>query len=201
MKKSIIIFSFTAYKKHFDQINITYSTDIKTHLILIVSITSLMEHSTNSNLFYNVYILIGPDFNTVARKRIESLSQKYTRLSIRTIVVNYSIPNLVNFKRTLASSYRLLTSVIFPDIKTLIHLDCDTFIFKDLDYFYNLNMTNLEFRGQLDFDQYNELTKYKCHNDHYINAGVILMNLDEMRKNHFIDRATNFSLKFGQVLN
>lgn len=197
--KNNLIFLYRSSLRQ-QQINITYSTDIRTYLFLIVSITSIMEHSTKKNLFYKIYVLIGPGFNNTARNRIENLTLKYQYLSVETITVNYSIPNLKLFKNSPSSSYRLFAPKIFLEIKKIIHLDCDTLIFKDLDYFYNLNMTNLEFRGNLDFDLYGELPRYGIHNDHYINSGVLLMNLDEMRKNKFLEKAINFSKKFGNRL-
>lgn len=200
INKKYILLSAHPYKKHFKQINITYSTDINTYLILIVSITSMIEHSTNLNLFYNIYVLTIPNFDKKAKDRIESLQHKYNRLLVQVIPVDQTIPNLVNFKNTNASSYRLLSPLIFPEMKRLIHLDCDTYVFKDLDYFYDLNMTNLEFRGNLDFDLYCELPKLGFKNDRYINAGVLLMNLDQLRKDNFIEKVKNFSLIFGQKL-
>lgn len=188
------------FKLHIQYINITYSTDIRTYLISIVSITSLMEHSTNRNLYYNIYILISPGFDPRAIKLFESLNKKYQRLMVKTVTVNYTFPNLTNFKSTSASAFRLFTPLIFPDMKRLIHLDCDTLVFKDLDYFYNLNMSNLQFRGNFDFDIYGDLIKRGYPNDRYINAGVLLMNLDEIRNSDFIQKAFNYTKKYGCCL-
>lgn len=63
-------------------INVEYSFDTEWHLYAIVSITSLIENSHNRSIWYNVYILVPPEFSNLARKRLYSLQTKYDRLSI-----------------------------------------------------------------------------------------------------------------------
>lgn len=66
---------------------------------------------------------------------------------------------------------------------------------------YSLDMTNLEFRGIIDFDFYKDLEKLNVtDNEHYINAGVLLINLDELRKDHFIERTIKFLCKYGHLI-
>ncbi|KAK8877869.1 hypothetical protein M9Y10_004632 [Tritrichomonas musculus] len=156
-----------------------------------------MEHSTNKSLWYNIYILTCPCFSKTAKQRIQSLSNKYSRLSIIFLSINRKFANYHPFKSSCSSILRLFLPDLLPNVQKIIHLDVDTYIFKDLDEMFYLNMTNLHFRGILDNDYYKEMEKFGFSDDHYINSGVLLMNLDEMRKDHFIESAADFLKKNG----
>lgn len=189
-------YSVTLPKKIFKHINITYSTDFKWHLYTIVSIASLIEHSSNNSIWYNIYILVLPNFSIISKHRLEKLS-KY-RFSIFIITVN-PIFQIINRPKT--KLLRLFLPEILPNVKMIIHLDSDTYIFKDLDGLFSIDMNNLLIRGILDFDFYGEMKKFGITKiDRYINSGVILMNLDEMRKEHFIEKVSNFIFKNGSNL-
>lgn len=182
-------------------INITYSFDTQWHLYAIVSITSLMENSCNTSIWYNIYIIVPPDFNSMAKERLYSLAKKYNRLSIFIIPIIKELQNFRPYKNAKSVAYRLFLPEILPNIQKIIHLDVDTFIFSDLDEMYSLNMTNLEFRGIIDFDWYKDLQKLNVtDNDHYINAGVLLINLDELRKDHFLNKTKDFLSKYGRMI-
>lgn len=183
---------------NYKYINITYSTDFKYHLYTIVSITSLMEHSTNKTLWYNIFLLVLPNFDTNALKKFIYLTQKYNRLSV--FVINVS-NNFKKFKRPGTKILRLNLPNLLPNVTRIIHLDADTLIFKDLDKLYDLNMSNLLIRGVLDYDFFKEMKKFGVeNNDHYVNSGVILMNLKEMRKDRFVDIVTKFIDQNGNSL-
>lgn len=179
-------------------INITYSTDSKYDLYTIVSITSLMENSINKTIWYNIYILVLPNFSPIAKQRLIGLARKYDRLSINIIVV-YN--NFKNFKRPGTKILRLNLPNLLPEIDRIIHLDVDTYIFRDLDQLYDLDMTNLMLRGILDYDFFREMKKFGITNEsHYINSGVMLLNLDEMRKGNFVNIITKFIDQNGSCL-
>ena len=64
-------------------------------------------------------------------------------------------------------------------------MDGDTLTYRDLTEMYKLNMTNLYFRGVHEiishkYDKYFKRNKFIC-------AGVMMMNLELIRKNHFFN--------------
>ena len=179
------------------KIEISYAIDNKMFLFLVVAITSLMEHSTNIRLFYNVYVMICDGINKTHDEGLKNLSRKYNRLTISIIHTYKELPKVKPFKNSCASCLRLFTPEIFPNISKMIYLDVDTLILRDLDTFYNLNMTGLFLRGLIDYDYPHDLDKVNITvDDYYINSGVLLMNLDEMRRDNFTGKVIDFAEKY-----
>lgn len=102
------------------------------------------------------------------------------------------------------SSYaRLLLPSILPyNISKVLYLDCDTVITDNLSEFWNTNLRNNYIAGVLDTLPNNEskLNIGLPINAPYINAGVLLINLDLWRTDHLQQRFIDFLLGHnGQV--
>lgn len=89
--------------------------------------------------------------------------------------------------------YRLLLPELLPDVSKCIYIDGDTLVCGDLAQMYSLNVEGAYLAGV------NSLTYYKSPEYHckrlgfdtlgsYLNAGVLLFNLDEMRKDNCVQR-------------
>jgi lipopolysaccharide biosynthesis glycosyltransferase len=77
--------------------------------------------------------------------------------------------------------YRLLTPLFIPADK-IIYLDSDVIAFDDLNEMYNLNFDNNYVLGFLDFLSHG-IDYLGIRTEKYINSGVLLINLDLIRKN------------------
>ena len=89
-----------------------------------------------------------------------------------------------NGRYTQTVYYRLLVPVMF-EIDRVIYLDGDTLVFKDLTEMYQIELNDNYVIGTLDYivsgiDHFG--TKSKI----YINAGVIILNLEKIRKDNKI---------------
>lgn len=92
--------------------------------------------------------------------------------------------------------FRLFLPELYPQYDKVLYLDSDIIVLGDISELYNTDMeTNLVAAAPDDiiqtnkvFQDYAELvvgvTKYQ----HYFNAGVLLMNLDELRKFNFQEK-------------
>ncbi|MGM9665030.1 MAG: glycosyltransferase family 8 protein [Eubacteriales bacterium] len=78
---------------------------------------------------------------------------------------------------------RLLACEISSLPKKILYLDTDTVINKDISELWNTDVENYEFAASLDY--YGKIFMgYK-----YVNAGVLLLNLDMIKKTGLFDRA------------
>ena len=68
-----------------------------------------------------------------------------------------------------------------PNIDRIIHIDTDCYITDDLDEIFLMNMTNLNLSGVIDCSPSNSRI---VRNDKYMCSGVLLMNLNRMRKHN-----------------
>ncbi len=177
------------FKKHI--IHIAMSLNNNYTYPIMVSLSSILLNSKKTT-FINFHFLIGDDVTVENINKISSL--KYLNNNS-----NYSFYNVKdNFKgwktdrkgMPEASFYRILLPNIIKSLDKIIYLDGDTLTYGDLTEMYNLNMSNLFFRGlrEIAYEEeanYTNLSRYIC-------SGVMLMNLKMLRENHALEQFTNY---------
>lgn len=165
--------------------NYTYPT--------IVAITSMMINS-NSNTQYDIYIMTPGGFAGKNKQRILSLQDKYKNRCKITFIDMQDRYKKANDRGhiTTPTYYRLSLSSLLPEIEKIIWLDGDVLVLGDLTDMYNINMDGLYYRGFLD-NNVHGADKFGINNDHYICAGVMLMNLAKLR-------ADNMEPKFAEFI-
>lgn len=80
---------------------------------------------------------------------------------------------------TLQTYYRLKLSQILPDVDRVIYLDCDMVVNDDLEELFNTDLHNNVIGGVLDIRVFG---KKVWKNSKYINAGMILFDLEKFRQ-------------------
>lgn len=157
----------------------------------IVAITSMMESKT-SNSEYDYYIMHPGEFSEDSKEKLKSLAEKYKDCKINLIDMGQEYKD-ANDKGhiTTPTYYRLSLPKLLPDIEKLIWIDGDTITRGDLNEMYNLDMRGLYCRGFLD-SNVSATKSFAVNNDHCICAGVMLLNLDELRKDDMFNRFKDF---------
>lgn len=92
--------------------------------------------------------------------------------------------------------FRLFLPELYPQYDKVLYLDSDIIVLGDISELYNTDMgTNLVAAAPDDiiqtnkvFQDYAELVVGVAKYQHYFNAGVLLMNLDELRKFNFQEK-------------
>ncbi len=152
-------------------------TDVKTELIFT------MLHSDDLGQSYKDRILV--------------LEDKWKNLSIRFYNVNEHDFSNVEGKGhiSVAAYYRLLAANIL-EVDKCIYLDCDLIVYLDLNDLFKIDISDYYIGGVADMGlisspnsafQYMQDCNIKDFSD-YINTGVLLMNLELMRKEHLVER-------------
>ena len=87
------------------------------------------------------------------------------------------------------------------NVPRVIYLDCDVLVFRDLSELFNLDLSPGKFLAAVPDSETLSLAE-DCPTiadalrlpaeGAYFNCGVMLMNLDELRKQHFLERAVEF---------
>lgn len=171
--------------------NYTYPT--------IVSITSLMTNS-NENTNYDIYIMVQGGFEEANKQKLLVLQEKYdNRCKITLIDMKDRYKN-ANDKGhiTTPTYYRLSLSSLLPDLNKIIWMDGDTLIFEDLTDLIKIDMENLYYRGFLDYPYPMECFNFA--GDHYICAGVMLINLEKLRQDNMEAKFEDFIEKNNENL-
>ena len=107
---------------------------------------------------------------------------------------------------TLSAYYRLLVgNLLGDDVHTVLYLDCDTLVRRDVRQLFNeINLENVVLAGAIDYgtehdriDSQNNIivtSKDAQKSDleidikNYINSGVLLINIDEYRKQQILEK-------------
>ena len=163
----------------------------------LVSMTSLVINAGN-NIFYNIYILISPDFTEKNKEILMSVEKKY-KDHCKVIFINMGnkFEGLdTNFKIPTSSYYRLDLHNLLPDVDRILYMDGDTAIFQDLSDLITLDMKGNYILGFIDSATPNSLEKYNVKDAFILCAGVLLMDLSALRKNNITEKFEQFFKKY-----
>lgn len=179
------------------EIPIFFAVDDAYIPFLVVTIQSLSENISNNNL-YRLRIL----YTSISEDN-QSEIKKYENDNIKIEFVNVQ-NNLDRLEGNLltrdyysnATYYRVLIPNLYPEYDKVLYLDADIVVLDDIAKLYNKSIGNYLIAGVSEhwFDKYRELQEYAekvigvSSYKKYINAGIMLMNLKELRESNFEEK-------------
>ena len=100
----------------------------------------------------------------------------------------FKTAKLTKKRITRPAYYRLALPILLPNINKIIYLDGDTITLIDLKEMYDIDMDNYYYKGFLDYlkDSFNP------NNNLYLCSGVLLINLEELRKDDMVNKTYKF---------
>ena len=176
--------------KEFPTINIAYSTNKKFLNLCLVSIASVLKNSTYENI--NV-ILLHTELTDEDIQKINELNtiRKFNLITYH--VDNNQFKDYPLVWTTQETWYRCILPKEFTDMDKILYLDVDTVVRKSLldlwsiDLGKNLIAAVEDVSNSLDNSEHLKL-KQKF----YFNAGVLLLNAKEWRKQKLFEKITNY---------
>ena len=164
-------------------ISCAYALDNKYVYPTLVAMTSLTENA-GLNTFYDIYALIDPEFTEENIKILKTVENKHPqKCKIIFIEMDNKYKNVdSNLRITTPAYYKLELQNVLPDINKIIWMDGDTIVFEDLTELINLDMKGNYILGFLD-SLPNAIEKFGVNNATVICTGVLLIDLDALRKN------------------
>ena len=165
----------------------------------LVSMNSILLSSNKNRTTIVTHILCPEDFRRKNINKLKSLLFKYPR-NLEMIIYNMGTL-FVNSKSNRFSEvtfYRLLSPIFIP-IDKAIYLDSDVLVFDDLEEMYGLPFNNNYILGFLDFLS-NGIDYLGLKSEKYINAGILLLNLDLIRRDQKYYELL-YMLKYNKKLN
>ena len=181
-------------KKKYNYVNVAYSIDKNYYLITHVSMKSIML-SQNQTTFINFFILCS-NLTSENKEIIDKISLQHKNCKIQYFDMknkfkDFRIPASTVADWTTANFYRVLLPNLLPNEKKILYLDGDTLVYKDLNKIYNYNIDNKYYVGMLELKNLN-FDYFPEKFDNYINTGVILCNLEELRKGNISQKFIEF---------
>lgn len=173
-------------------IPVFFSSDDNYVPFLAVAITSLLENASKE---YNYDIIIlNTGINKENKKKIEKL--KNNNANIKFVDVKHKIENIVGKLESrlrdyysLSIYYRLFIPSMFPEYKKAIYLDADITLIDDISKLYNEDIEGY-LVGAISDEVISTDERFAIYTTealgiepkYYFNSGVLLMNLEEFKK-------------------
>lgn len=186
------------------RLSIVMTTDKDYILQTRVTIWSMLD-SAKEETFFEINVLCHPQLNKESKEKLYVIQKKRNNVAIHFKEIDDRIFQNAKavFYIPVASFYRLIISSVLEDKKSLF-LDGDLIINSDLSNIYDIDLTNKYLAGVKDCKiQANIETEMSYSSklgipsmEGYVNAGVLLLNLDLIRKDKidikFLEEMDNY---------
>ena len=193
--------SLQRWKK--ESIAIVFAANERFAPALGVCLASLLAH-TDSKRLYDIVVLES-DMSLDSKKRLLRLASSHTHVCLRF----YNPKAMLHSRKlqknptdhiSLETYYRFLIPDIIPSYEKVLYLDCDTVILDDVAKLYDTDLEGYVLAAALDVEipalcsgidpglaEYVRDVLHLQSNDPYLQAGVLLMNIPQMRSLHSVD--------------
>lgn len=149
-----------------------------------VSIQSILCHTSERIHFF---ILHDDSITEIQKKRISSLIRKDSDLiDFYAVEIPENWHNLKFIKiYSIGTLFRLLIPNKLPkEVKKVIYIDADTLTNLDIRELWDIDMERASVCGRKEVHYDNPLFKEGIAEDSYVNAGVLILNLERIREKH-----------------
>lgn len=176
---------------------------------LAVSLKSLAEHVAKDERYR--IIVMCDNVKNITMIQLRNVIKYYENIDIEFVDIkkkmhefSESFGQTVTDRRenrlysgefTLTIYFRLFIAELFPELDKAIYIDSDTVVNEDIAKLYSVDMGEAMFGAVRDtFAGNNAMLSRYIENavgigrSEYVNSGVLLMNLDKIRKMHLADR-------------
>lgn len=197
------------FKRNLKEIPIFTATDDNYIPFLAVTLESMLANCSNE-YNYSVKVLT----TTVSEENIKKI-QRYNRdnVDIEFVDVRNSLEELglrlhTCIYYTQTTYYRLFIPSLYPNYDKILYLDCDIVVTGDVSKLYNTNIGNNLVGATSDqfvlctpkvHSYVKEALGYNKLGD-YFNAGVLIMNLKEMREQNFEEQFVDLLARYKFVV-
>lgn len=181
--------------------NVLYTCDNNYVWLMGISMISLFENNVNEDEI-NVFLL-GEKISEENQCHLTHISQQYDRRCIVIQLENLDIPKELYSQRWPKSAYtRLYAGQLLPlNLHKVLYIDCDTIITGSLNKLWKLDENQYVVMGVKDCISkiYKKNIGLKSE-DIYINAGVLLFNLNLLRDYDISIAISRFIDQYGKKI-
>ena len=174
-----------------EEIPIFFSTDDNYVPYLDVAIRSLIANASKDYQYKIIVLNTGLNKENVAKVEAlenENFTIEFADISSVIDHIVHKLPNKYHFG--LATWYRLFIQSLFPQYKKVIYIDCDLIVLGDISKLYFTDLEDNYVAGVVEnwilhspiFSYYTK-EAVGVESKNYINAGVLVMDLEKFREN------------------
>lgn len=174
-----------------NHIPIFFSVDDEYIPYLDVAIASLIENASKSYKYRLVIMHTGLKTENITKIKLnerDGFAIDFIDISKDVDRIKAKLKNVYHF--SVVTYYRLFIASLFPEYDKIVYLDCDLVVLGDISELYNVELgDNILGAAPEQFVQNTDEFRIYAERalgvdpDGYVNAGVLVMNLAEFRKN------------------
>ncbi len=178
------------------KIPVVFACDNNYRIPLGVAMSSLLSHASETT-FYELYLLYTEGLSDDLKDMLLKLQKMYYNFSLQLIKVeNALLEDATSHLAYISNAtfYRLFISELLPEYDKIIYLDSDILVLGDLSELFEYDIQDYILAGVIDWDCQEKLKSSEARQteigidlDIYINAGILLMNLNLIRQNQMVD--------------
>ena len=173
------------------EIPIFFSTDDNYAPYLDVAVASLIENASKAYSYRIIVLntgLMADNITMIKRNERPGFVIDFIDISNEVENIKSRFKNVYHF--SVVTYYRLFIASIFPEYDKIIYLDCDLVVTGDISELYHIDIgKNILAAAPEEYvrttDEFRNYAQKALgvDPDGYVNAGVLVINLDEFRKN------------------
>ena len=151
-----------------------------------VTMLSVLETNKNNKIKFYIMSSCLPEGNIKELKRIVDLYNQEIEFIIHDNIIPEEIKkNLINRRTsTWWTFYRLFFPKYIKNIDRILYMDCDVLVLKDISSIFNMDMKWKVLAGYYDIPISDYTKKKYFWIDNYINAWVILIDVNKYKENN-----------------
>ena len=209
IKKGYVTISNKINNKVKKVVPIFTATDDNYIPFLAVTLQSMIENASKNYKYVVKVLNTGISDENIAKiKKYESKNLSVEFVDVRKSLEDLGLRLHTAIYYTQTTYYRLFIPTLYPQYDKVLYIDCDIVIQGDISKLYNINIGNNLVGATTDqFVMATPLVQpyitkglgfSKLTN--YFNAGVLVMNLKEMRKQKFEERFVDLLAKYKFIV-
>ena len=172
--------NYNNLKENKTNIHISMAFNNKYLYPILIAMESVLSKANKEKTFVTYHLLCSPDVTEITLSKLKSLMNRYSNnLEIIFYDMGKNFIQRDNKRFSQCTFYRLLLPIICSSDR-ILYLDADTLVFKDLNEMYQIDFNENYILGMLDYLYYG-IDYLGINSEKYINAGVILLNLEKIR--------------------
>lgn len=182
--------------------NLLYTCDNNYIRLMSISVISLFEN--NQQIKNLVVYLLGENISNENKAILDNIGAKYGRKIIVIDLPKIDIPDiLISTRWPLSAFTRLFSAQLLPrNLDRILYVDCDTIIKGDIESLLEIDIYEKIFYGISDCISLNYKRNIGLQpNSVYINAGVLLINLEKLRDVDIKRSIDKYLTKYIKLMN
>ncbi len=182
-----------------NQIEICLATDNRGCVWVAPLLVSVLKNTKSDVQFY----ILESDLTQENKEKLKASIQRYPKGDIQFISVTETFDFYKDSPWPKQTLYRLMIPGLFPNLNKMIYLDIDTVVYRDIQELWDIDLASNYLAGVWGLDKYGHIFQdgdMYIELQEYFNAGVLLMNLNQMRKDSVSEKMLQFASKHFSVI-